>query len=227
MGRMRKSLSKIGENKFGFIVQEEVNIYKYLVCRKLRKRDIEKLREKGVLFNYYSEWEGSVINAHKSDDEEKLKEFSRHLEQRIRNEQIISQYIALAIPILLTAFLTTVLGMVLELFNQDLSGEPWWVGIMVICAGLFAAMFVGYFFADFFKDMIDYQTREKMFVDYKNVIDKMIQNGHLWDENVKSIENIKKVESFLSVEENKIEIRNICADVDIEIPNYSIHIKQK
>lgn len=227
MGRMRKHLAKVGKNKYEFNSNEELSIYKYLICRSLRGKKEKELKDKEALFDYYSDWKNYVINSNKDKDEKKLEEFSRHLEQRIRNEQVVSKYIGLTIPILLTAFLTTILGELPDIFNIDYSQVPWGVRVFVFFFILLVIGLVGYMFIDFFNDLINYQTRENLFIDYKKVVDEMIQKKCCAEKNSKEITAVNEFVNFLSVEEDKIELRNISADVDIEMPNMSIHIKQK
>ena len=77
----------------------EMNIYKYLCCRKMKKKIKEKM-DNDIKFITYHQWENYIQNKYKNLNKYELKEFSHFLNLKSRNLKPEYEYWRIVIPIL-------------------------------------------------------------------------------------------------------------------------------
>lgn len=175
--KKKRSLNTIGIDNYDFDYQLEKSIYCYLCCIKTNNRAIKKLEET-LKFNTYSEWEQYVRNKHSHFSDDKLKEFNRYLNQRIRNVKPNRDYGDVMIPVLITLLTTEVIDY-FKNFKVTLPSEMSILAIIIavltfVILLLIALIPIIILLGKTVAPIWDNHTEENLLNDYKEIINSMI-----------------------------------------------------
>ncbi len=170
----KKDIKKIGKNKYIFDFDQEIIIYKYVCCKRLKKRELKKLN-KNQKFDYYSEWKQSICDRYKDYNNEKLLNFSRYLNQRIRNVRPNKEYSKMYTPIILSLGITSVYNALMNTEENDLIDYSTalkisftLIYVFLIVASLFFLVWYTY------KPIFENDDEENLLKDYKEIIDEIL-----------------------------------------------------
>lgn len=171
--KYRRALNEVGKKKYDFDFESEKRIYYYLCCMPMKKKELRKVDEK-LQFNSYKEWKQYICNKYGDYKDEELMEFSRYINQRIRNIQPNREYWNLFVPIIMTIVLT-------EWFEAFIKGEFDFTGasdaviigaiLMMVGMLVFSMIFLVW---NTFTPLWEYSREENFLRDYKEIIDGMI-----------------------------------------------------
>lgn len=226
--KQNNGLYETGKRKYDFDHHEEIEIYKYPLGYRVKKEKEEELHRKGVLFQDYDTWKVYVIEKCSDWDINKLIGFSRYLEQRLRNVKPIGDFILLIIPLLLSPILSFFFDLLSEIAKGDISTASWKLKLALWVVIFIVVLLVAYEIWQAYEMIYVNRTKAHFYEDYKEVIDSLISERQQ-DNREKSTDKKKHSnnDSYLLIENERIEARNITADVNIELSNVSISIKQK
>lgn len=181
--KQKRTLDVIGKEEYNFDFQLEKNIYKNLCCIHVKKKHIRKLKQENLKFNTYSAWKKYIFNKYKNCNREQLLEFSKYLNQGIRNTEPSGKYWELVVPVIMTLVLTSFLNFFGSV-KLDLSGIPIidilvCVVIIGIFIGIIPMVLTIVLIWNTIKLMFDNHTDKIFFIDYKEIIDEMINKEKL------------------------------------------------
>lgn len=167
-----RTLDNIGIRWYDFDFQLEKNIYCYLCCDKMKKRKLKKLDEK-LKFVSYSQWKQYICDKYKNYNKDELMEFSRYLNQRIRNIKPSGEFIRL----LFSAIITLVVTKMVEVFYLiDTTGLNSMLSIFIMEFILifFVVIPVILFLIETFIPIREDNIDENLLKDYKEIIDEIL-----------------------------------------------------
>ena len=171
----KRTLDNIGIQKYDFDYIKQKDIYRCLCCAPGHKKVLKKL-DKSLLFNSYNEWKQFIVEKYKDYDQLELIEFSRYLNQRLRNLEPVKEVWKLYAA----ASITIVLEKVIEFFNrilvvvQDNSTSIYAIiAVCIVALGfiLLIIVFIWNFISPSWKDNFD----KFLITDYREIIDEMIE----------------------------------------------------
>lgn len=167
-----RTLDNIGIRWHDFDFQLEKNIYCYLCCNKMKKRALKKLDEK-LKFVLYSQWKQYICNKYANYNRDELIEFSRYLNQRIRNIKPLREFIRLC----LSAIITLVISKIMEVFHSiDTTGLNSMLSITIIEYMVIVLIVISVVFLliETFIPIREDNVNENFLKDYKEIIDEII-----------------------------------------------------
>lgn len=180
--KQQRDVNTIGKDNYGFEYRKEKNIYCHLCGINCNKKGVKRLAANEKM-NTYSEWEQYVSKKYEEYPVQKLKEFSRYLNQRIRNLKPNQAYWNIILPILLTLIVTEGFNFLMNLGVIEQKES------IIVSASVFFQMFLAYFIVTLMVSGIlifllvkvitpiwENHTEEKILEDYKEIIDNMIKN---------------------------------------------------
>ena len=179
--KQKRNVNTIGKDNYGFDYLKEKKIYCYLCGinnKEMKKQDL-KDNEK---MNTYSEWEQYICEKYDSYPIEKLKEFSRYLNQQIRNLKPNQNYLNIVAPILITLVVTEAFNFLMNLAviqpekQIELSGLSM-ISYFLIFLIITLAVIISFtvLMVKVVNPIWENHTEEKMFEDYKEIIDSLIK----------------------------------------------------
>lgn len=141
---------------------------------RMRKKDRDKLCENRK-FNTYKQWKAYIRNKCTDYSDDKLKEISRYLNQRLRNTKPAREYWSVLSPILLTVMFTQMPDIIKEVSSADLSGLPLLAKVIyVVLVGVLMFPVFGCIWS-MMKPIWDNNVDEHFFTDYKAIIDELLK----------------------------------------------------
>lgn len=222
--KTKRNLDSIGKVQYGFNLEYEKGIYLHACTYHMTKKQKEALEEKHK-FNTHQEWREYIRNKYAYMGKVGLERFSRYLNQKARTVELNNSYFVLCISAALSVLLAELLKF---LFVENLpveydgSWQSWLkiLGYTLLCVGsVFFA--VGVVFKRTADETYNYGVEKNLIIDYKEVIDEMIV----------SLEEKEQItvteENCILIDSDRMELKNIKADVNIETAHVSISIKQK
>lgn len=165
-----RSLELVGKRKYDFDSTLEKRIYSCLCCSYGAKKAFKKLDDK-LKFSSYQQWKQYVFNKYEYYCKDDLIEFSRYLNQNIRNSKPYSEYWKIMLSVLLTISLTIILDAFLNIHFKS-TGLILWVVIITVMLILVMAIVV--IIMQTLGPMLENNTEEYFYRDYKEIIDEMI-----------------------------------------------------
>lgn len=170
----KRTLENRGEEEFKFDFQKEKNIYLYLWRLKLAKKKAENLEGKNK-FDKYEDWKQYVRTRHINKGKEQLKEFSRFLNQKIRNLKPNQEYWNIFIPVLATLIIEEGFDRLLE--NQaEYTKLGFWGALLVqLVLTLIIVIPMIFFIIKAVMPIWDNNTDRDFLEDYKEIIDEIIE----------------------------------------------------
>ena len=169
-----RTMYSIGREQFNFDLQKEKGIYGYLYGIRRTEKEWRKLR-KAEKFYCYSEWKKYIWNKYKDYEIKELQDFSMYLNQRIRNEKPNKEYLSLFIPVFLSILIGKMPEMIDDLQKIDFSGvSKGAVLLMIVVIAILVGLIIGLVW-EIFIPIWDNNINENLFVDYKKIIDELIE----------------------------------------------------
>lgn len=170
----KKSIEKIEKKYYNFDLQIEKSIYEYVCHVRVRGRRVKKLNNE-LRFKTYREWKSYVRGKYENFESDRLIEFSRYLNQRIRSIKPNHEYKSIAVTVVLTVAFTKWMEALLNT-HGDLSGmlSTCEVANLLAVVAFIGALFeylIFYTWNYLFGDSMD----ENFYLDYKEIIDEIIE----------------------------------------------------
>lgn len=174
-----RTLDRIGKEEYGFDFYSENIVYKDLCCSRLTFKERRK-RKTLPVFRSYKDWSNYIIHKYADLDQEQLKEFSRYLNQQIRNRECSQNYWNLVIPVILTIVITEFFSMLIQTLNGLDIRNGYIVGLIVILMILVGSEIIIIILLIWNTlEPIWTSSLEKNFVyDFKEIIDGIIDRDH-------------------------------------------------
>lgn len=173
MSKRKKRLDDIGKNYYDFDFGKEEAIYTYLCCKRVKRKEIHKL-DNDLKFNYYRDWKNYVEEKYKKCRTEKLIEFSRYLNQKIRDISPDYEYWKLSIPVILSVLIMGIIDIVDGILKLKLPFSVYSIIILMIIIILFLALPTLYAIWTTMIPLWDNNHRKSFLIDYKEIIDQII-----------------------------------------------------
>lgn len=168
-----QTLNEIGKRWYDFDFELERVIYCYLCCRCIKERgfarDLRKLNEK-LKFESYQEWKQYICNKYQNYSKEKLTEFSRYLNQRIRNKKPFNEILIILCTVLVSLTLSQMFDMFLNTYERLSIKLVWFISCIIIVLPVF------YGIVRFLCHIFDSDIEKNFFEDYKEIIDEIIKS---------------------------------------------------
>lgn len=173
--KQNRSIKKLGEEFYGFYQEEEKRIYMYLCRKRLTKKEIEKI-DSNLKFETYEEWVQYINHKYEKFSNEKLLEFSYFLNQNMRNIKPGHEYLNIVIPAMVTLIFDALFDIIVETPNIPIhSAIEFLIEIIVIIGFLFLGQYI---MSEVSKHIWDNVDGENFYLDYKEIIDRMIEKRH-------------------------------------------------
>lgn len=171
-----RTLDNIGIRWYEFDFQSEKNIYCYLCCDKMKKRALKKLDEK-LKFVSYSQWKQYICNKYENYNKDELIEFSRYLNQKIRNIKPGREYLNIILPCFIPSIFTIVYEWIikpnLKISNQ-LGISNVIFGVLITISFIFSMCSIA---KDVFSPILENNIDANLLKDYKEIIDEIIDKN--------------------------------------------------
>ncbi len=173
--KSRRTLEDIGKRWYGFDLKVEKKIYNYVCCVRIKRIGFSVLDEK-LKFVSYHQWSQYVRNKYEFFDKDKLIEFSRYLNQRIRNIKPSHEYWSIMASIVMTLTVTKLVEGILSM-RMDFKDIPFWGTIVVLLFfEIFIVVSLLFIINQTLHPILDNNLEENLLRDYKEIIDEMINN---------------------------------------------------
>lgn len=171
---MRKKYNiKNVANYYKFDADYETKIYKYLCCKRLNKKVVKKMND-GIKFITYHQWKNYIQDKYKDLNKLELMEFSHFLNQKIRNLKPGYEYWKIIVPIIITLMVEELFSTLIDISQIKINT------VFELCIELIIIIFVmiiGFqIFINTTKPIWDVTDKIDFYSDYKEIIDKMIEN---------------------------------------------------
>lgn len=163
-----KRKNSLKENSFDFKLELEIKIYKYLWYKKA------KGLEKKYRFESYNKWKNYITNKYSGFSIERLQEFDRWLNQKIRLRKPNHEYSKACITALISCFFTILLDTYSSTIEavEQMSIAVRMGGIVIVLIVIFCAVL---FVTDkLYCFWFDDDVTIALYEDYKEIIDEMI-----------------------------------------------------
>lgn len=173
----KRSLKLIGKRKYDFDITLEKQIYSCLCCSYGAKKAFKKLDVK-LKFNSYHEWKQYICDKYKYYCKDDLIEFSRYLNQNIRDAKPFYEFWDLFIPFILTFLAGYGTDKFLGLKFDFLEWSIFPIFSAIIILLLLVIIFVLpllLLIRQIIIPIFDNNIEENFFKDYKEIIDDMIR----------------------------------------------------
>lgn len=168
-----RTLNEIGKRWYGFDFKIEKNIYCYLCCWRLKRKDLRKLNEK-LKFESYHEWKEYISNNYQGYREEELTEFSRYLNLRIRHTKSSDVYWVLMDTALMSVIFTVLINIVFSMHINLSDISDWYTFLIIPILGMFFMAVLIFVIIEVVYPIFDGRFEESFFEDYKEIIDEII-----------------------------------------------------
>lgn len=173
--RMKRSLDSIGKRWHEFDINLERNIYSYVCCAKMNRIKAWRL-DKNLKFDTYQQWKNYIVNKYENVDKDMLIEFSRYLNQNVRNLKPTYEYWVIAATVVLTWALTKVIDI---FFGAQMDYEGIYAFVAAFIFEIFVAIFLIFVVFQTMKPLFDSNLDENFLRDYKEIIDDLIAKNNI------------------------------------------------
>ena len=175
--KYNKTFAEIGKKEYEFDFCLEKIIYKDLCCLHLTSKE-KKICVQRQTFARYRDWKDYIVKKYKETDKETLIEFSRYLNQRLRNRESSQDYWKLAIPVILTFGITDFFSFLLQSLNgMIVKNWNYMNAIGVLIAVVCFMIFVLGLIWNTMDPIWESRTEKNFLNDYKEIIDEMIKEN--------------------------------------------------
>lgn len=175
--KQKRTPNSIGVNQYDFNFRHEINIYSYLYGTHTDIK-IENELEEQLKFDYYNDWKKYIQNKYDSYDSEKLMEFSRYLEHRIGRGKPERGYWNIVISAIMSLVTMVVADKVFDMLRIETAGG---VISTILCYLIVAILIfiafvlVAYIMIKLLIPLLDSNTKENFFIDYREIIESMVE----------------------------------------------------
>lgn len=159
--RRKRTLKVIGEECYKFDFELEEMIYRYMCCKQKRKN---KLDEK-LKFESYHQWKQYVRGKYEKYEDYHLTEFSRYLNQNIRDKNNFAEYDKSVITVIITFAITEVMEL---LINAN------WILELLINI-IMTIVLIFFIVFQTLNMRINDELPKYLLIDYKEIIDEIIK----------------------------------------------------
>lgn len=171
--KQKRTLSQIGKRRYDFDIILEKRIYYCLCCSFGSKKALKKLDD-NLKFNSYQQWEQYICNKYMYYSKNDLIEFSRYLNQKIRDLRTDRDYWNIMATVALTLLLTNLLENIFDTYMN--------ISVLPMLANILTSIFVVVFFivaiiifvTKTLYPILENNINKNFFKDYKEVIDNLI-----------------------------------------------------
>lgn len=169
-----KTLDRIGKEIYDFNFNSEIIIYKDLCCLHLTAKE-RKERVKLPEFNLYQDWKNYIVRRYKDTDKAKLIEFSRYLNQLLRNREYSLDYWELVIPVVLTLGMGDACSMLIqnEVVISDMASNVMKIIIILLIVIAFM-IFVTFLIFNTMQPTWESYIEKNFLVDIKEIVDELV-----------------------------------------------------
>lgn len=168
--KQRRNLKCIGIEQYNFDFAKEKKIYCYVCCSRLKKKELRTINSQ-YKFESYLDWESYVQNKYKNCSNDQLKQFSRYLNQNMRNIKPGKEYINICFPVIVT--------LAFSKYLEYVCGFKWVSNILLVLiyvVMIFVLLqFLKILLSNIIIPLLNNDIEENMFNDYKEIIDNMIK----------------------------------------------------
>ncbi len=161
----RKTLQTVGKQWHNFDFAIEKIIYSYLCCKNIKKKKVRNL-DKELKFESYQQWKNYIRSKYENFDQDHLSEFSRYLNQRLRDMRPYREYRLIVTTALITWLFTETVNISQKMDDQRITV----IFSLLFLAGVFVELVVLLTLKPIFENNIE----ENLLRDYKEIIDEMI-----------------------------------------------------
>ena len=170
----KRTLDGIGKIRYNFDFQLERTIYCYLCCCRVKRSERNILPEEWK-FIFYRQWKDYIWNKYKEYRETDLMEFSRYLNQCMRNIKPEHEYENIIAAVIMTVGVTKSYEFILtpSIDLRSVSN----IGKMIVVASLamFVCLLIGYLVFYTLLPLFNNNIDENFLRDYKEIIDEIIK----------------------------------------------------
>lgn len=169
--RMKRSLDSIGKRWHEFDINLERNIYSYVCCAKMNGITTWRL-DKNLKFETYQQWKNYIVNKYENVDKDMLVEFSRYLNQNVRNLKPTYEYWVIEATVVLTLASTKVIDIFL---GTQMNFEEIYAFVAAFIFEILVVIFLIFVVFKTMKPLFDSNLDENFLRDYKEIIDEIIK----------------------------------------------------
>lgn len=172
-------LKAIGKDNFEFDYEKELEGYKFLCGKKVKKDNYVLLRN-DERYSSYSKWKGSIVKQYKNCSNEFLVNFSRYLNQGLRNTKPNQKVNEMIITALVAFFFTFLLNIILKFKVEKFDISSFFVAKLIIAIVLViiaCVCLVAYVMNIMITPIWEQDTVRCFWKDYKEIIDQIIQKN--------------------------------------------------
>lgn len=169
----KRSPRERGKRWYDFDFYLEKAIYDYLCCKRVKKKMLRKLEE-NLKFETYQQWKQYVIDKYQKLSDVELAEFSRFLNQEIRDMSPRQEYWSIMGTVFTTVIFTNMFSILLST-EIDFSGMPiGGVFLTVLVIEIVLVMCVLFFTVQVMNPIFNDNMTGGLLRDYKEIIDGII-----------------------------------------------------
>lgn len=168
----KKKSRRLDEEYYNFSTYEEKNIYRYLCCKHIRRKELSKIPELHK-FHKYHEWYDYIEKKYGNCSIDGLVEFWHFLNQKSRNVKPKYEYWTLCIPVGLTLIVNEIFDLTLKFSDikiNCLSDKIIAFVVYMIVVAIFAKIVMM-----IMKSLFDQYDDSCFYEDYKAIIDDLIE----------------------------------------------------
>lgn len=166
-----ETFDEIGKRWYGFDFKTEKVIYCYLCCRRVKRKALRNL-DQNLKFETYQQWNDYVCDKYQRYKKAELAEFSRYLNQMIRNLKPSHEYSSIVAGALTSVFFAVAFNVV---FNDDDFGNIsiWHISLRMILLQIFLFIPIVFCVNDITTPLFDKHFEKDFLKDYKEIIDNL------------------------------------------------------
>ncbi|MBD5476827.1 MAG: hypothetical protein HDR17_12760 [Lachnospiraceae bacterium] len=133
--KAEKTIEEIGKRWYDFDYKIERTIYCYLCCYRIRgwrtARNLRQLNEQ-LKFETYRQWRQYIGSKYKDYSRDKLNEFSRYLNQMIRNKRPFNEVLNILSTVAITLICTELFHLILSTYEEMKEKLDWLILCMLL-----------------------------------------------------------------------------------------------
>ncbi|MCM1082065.1 MAG: hypothetical protein NC428_01170 [Clostridium sp.] len=166
----KRTFDCIGKEFYNFDYNQEKIIYKYVCYKRLKKKQLKCIKN-NQRFDSYLQWKQYICNNYKDYSKSKLINFSRYLNQRVKNLKPNKEYNNILITVCLTWFVTATLNALVS--GEGDSGLSGWATLIYWILVIISIILIIYIMIE---PIFNNNIEEDLLTDYKEIIDEMLKD---------------------------------------------------
>lgn len=173
----RNCIRTLGKENYGFNFEAELEGYKFLCGRQVNRKSYMLLIN-DARYSSYDSWSRGIQERYKQYPKEYLTNFSRYLNQCIRNIEPSTKTWDIFVPVLIALFLENTLDVILKFEGMEFEATTFKEVVSFAGVCMFALLgvlaLVGWCINAFIKPIWEKDIEKNFLYDYKKEIDKLI-----------------------------------------------------